>query len=277
MKFSKAQEIKFGTRIGAYSEVTDRENYDSQITLTDYETDLIVTYFGQENLCIGNVQSNPELAAKPLLLFPDGKKIYLNIVFPKPDKSELRLYLSSRAGFKPSGGEIWFMYLKDNEIWIGAMSERSWRIASSELKADETDSIYQNSLDETDDIRITRLKERDVFARNRNIAIKRMELSNYSCEYDPKHELFTSRFRRLPYLEAHHLIPMSLQGDFSESLDSVHNVFCLCPYCHRAIHHAEESVARNILNSLAQSRNILSRYSLCIDDLYSLYSIEEIV
>lgn len=277
MKFGKVQKRRFGTSNGAYSTVTDRENHDSQITLTDYEAELVVSHFGRSNLHVGNVQSNPTLACKPFRLYPGGEQIQLNIVFPKPEKTELRLYISSRAGFKPDGGEIWFMFLRDDEIWIGAMPEDTWRFESSELKNDEADSIYQESLDETDNIRIAKLKERDTYARDRNVAIKRMELSGFSCEYDPKHNLFISRFSRKPYLEAHHLIPISLQGEFTEPLDTIHNVFCLCPYCHRAVHHAEESIARGILSSLADTRDVLNRFSLSLSDLYSLYAVEKIV
>ena len=277
MKFGKIQQRKFGTSVGAYSIVTDREHYDSQITLTDYEAELVTTHFGREQIHIGNVASNPELSSKLLRLFPSGEELKLNIVFPKPDKTELRLYISSRAGFKPIGGEIWFMFAKDGDLWIGAMPEAVWRIESSELKRDDADPVYQEALDETDSIRIAKLKERDAYARDRNVAIKRMKLSQYSCEYDPKHNLFVSRFSRQPYLEAHHLIPMGLQGEFRHSLDTIHNVFCLCPYCHRAVHHAEERIARDILGTLAERRTVLGDFSLTVDDLYSLYAIEEII
>jgi hypothetical protein len=277
MKFGKAQQRKFGASVGSYSTVTDRENYDSQITLTDYESDLVIETFGLDNLTVGNVQSNPKLSSKPFRLYPKGQKITLNIVFPKPEKTELRLYISSRAGFKPKGGEIWFMFSKDSEIWIGAMSEIAWRSESSELKKDESDSLYQESLDETDKIRIIRLKERDAYARDRNVALSRMKQCGFSCEYNPDHNLFISRYSRRPYLEAHHLIPIGLQGEFSKPLDTIHNVFCLCPACHRAIHHAEEPIARDILKSLANTNDVLNDFDLSEIDLYSLYAVEEII
>jgi 5-methylcytosine-specific restriction protein A len=277
MRFGKVQQRKFGTGAGAYSTVTDREHYDSQITLTDYEAELVITHYGRGQIHVGNVGSNPKLASKPLRLFPGGEEIMLNIVFPKPEKTELRLYVSTRAGFKPTGGEIWFMFAKGGDLWIGAMPEAAWRAESSELKKDDADPIYQESLDETDNIRIAKLKERDVYARDRNVAIRRMELSEYSCEYNPKHKLFISRFSRQPYLEAHHLVPMGLQGEFRQSLDNIHNVFCLCPNCHRAVHHAEEKIARKILGALADRRAVLDGFSLTIKDLYALYAIEEII
>lgn len=278
MKFGKIQQHKFGTSIGAYSTVTPRENHDSQITLTDYEAELVISHFDRDQILVGNVHSNPVLASKLLRLYPRGDEVRLNIVYPKPEKTELRLYLSERAGFKPAGGDIWFMFVKNSELWVGAMPEAAWREnAASEFKKDDADSIYQESLDETDVIRIAKLKERDTYARDRNIALKRMKKSNYSCEYNPTHTLFISRFSRQPYLEAHHLVPMGLQTDFTQSLDTIHNVFCLCPSCHRAIHHAEERTARDILGTLAGRSTILTELSLTVEDLYSLYAIEEII
>ena len=274
MQFGKVQVKKFGASSGSYSIVTDREHYDSQITLTDHEADLVIGHFERSNLHVGNVSSNPTLSKKKFRLYPDGDTVRLNVVFPKPDKPELRLYISSHAGFKPKGGQVWFMYIKNGELWIGALDENNWRSEASEFREDEYEEFYQNSVTESDKIRIARLGERDAYARDRNIAIKRMELSGFSCEYNEKHKLFISRFSKNPYLEAHHLIPIGMQSEFKDSLDTIHNVFCLCPYCHRAVHHANEELARDILKTLALKRMVLSKYSLRSDDLFSFYGVE---
>ncbi len=115
-----------------------------------------------------------------------------------------------------------------------------------------------------------------MYARDRNIAVRRMKLSEFTCEFDPSHKLFFSRFTKNPYLEAHHLIPIGLQGSFSQPLDTIHNIFCLYPYCHRAVHNAEDSVARNILTSLAEKRPVLEKFSLSAPELFGLYAVEEI-
>lgn len=156
------------------------------------------------------------------------------------------------------------------------MPESAWRNASSEVKQDEFDDGYQQTINESDRIRIAKIKERDIYVRDRNIALKRLELSGFACEYDPTHNLFISRFTRKSYLEVHHLIPMGLQDEFSKSLDTMSNVFCLCPYCHRAVHHAEETIAREILNKLADKRPVLDEFSLSVPELFSLYAVEEI-
>ena len=35
------------------------------------------------------------------------------------------------------------------------------------------------------------------------------------------------------YVEAHHLIPMGFQDDFSKSIDVEANIISLCTYCHK--------------------------------------------
>ena len=69
MKFSFNQFMKFGTKTGSYSVVTDREYFDSQITATDAEADLLLNYFGHGNITVGNVKSNPALSQKEFLLY----------------------------------------------------------------------------------------------------------------------------------------------------------------------------------------------------------------
>lgn len=276
MRFGPIQKRKFGTTEGSYSVVTDRESEDSQITITDHEAEMVISHFGKDNIHRGNVKSNEPLSSKSFRLFPNGKAIKLNVVHPKRKGTELRLYISSKAGFRPKGEEIWFMFLKDNALWIGAMPEPTWRSESSEVKQDESDEIYQQEINDTDTVRIATLKERDVYARDRTIAIHRMKLSGFTCEFDPSHKLFISRFTKNPYLEVHHLIPMGLQGAFKQSLDTIHNIFCLCPYCHRAVHNAEDSVTRNILARLAERQPVLKRFNLSVPDLFGLYAVEKI-
>lgn len=277
MRFGANQKLKFNSDIGSYSIVTNTEYGDSQITATDSEANLLINFFGKENIHIGNVSSNKTKSAKSFLLHPSGNKINLNLVFPKPNKTELRLYLSSRAGFKPQANTVWFMYIKDESIWIVSMSESEWRNENTIVIYDSSDSSYQDSISELDELKITKLKERDVFSRDRNIAINSIKLSNYKCSYDPSHQVFNSRFTKKPFLEAHHLVPMALQKITGKNHDIIENVFCLCPYCHRAIHNASEDITRKIISKLTKSRpKLLDVMNINTNDIFSFYSVEEI-
>lgn len=276
MKFSVSQNETFGTAEGAYSYVTQREFRDSQITLTDHESELVLNYFGMNNIQVGNVGSNPQLSSKQFRLYPSGALINLNLNYPKPGKAELRLYISQRAGFKPLANNVCFIFVRNNDIWIGEMTEIEWRLQASFFKDDDDDDVYQKSIN-NEKVRVAILPERVAYARDKRIARQRFELSQYRCEFNPMHDLFISRSTGFSYLEAHHLIPMKAQGFFPNTLDTIDNIFALCPYCHRAIHHAEPHLARSILDKLVYQRPVIQNYGLVKDDLYQLYSVEEIL
>lgn len=278
MKFGVSQKFKFKSELGTYSIVTEREYYDSQITATDYETDLLIQHFGLENIHVGNVASNKITANKRFKKFPTGEDVFLNLVFPKPEKSELRLYLSSKAGFKPTPLSVWFIYLFEENIWIGSMEETQWRNENSLLLYDEDEHKYQDSIEELDEIKSTKLKARDVFTRDSKLALQRLIKTDFKCEFDRKHDLFISRHTKRPYLEAHHLLPMALQKTTTKKIDTLDNIFCLCPNCHRAIHHSESPLAREIIDTLVENRpSVLNILNINNSDIHGYYALEEIV
>lgn len=156
MQFDKKLKEYFSTERGGYSEVTDREFYDSQITLTGAEADIVESYYGKDNINVGRVKSNPELSAKSFLLFPEFKEIELNLIYPKASKSELRLYLSSKKGFKPNGGDIFVVYKNtNNQLVIGYFSIEDWKQISDYYQQislfDDQDSYLNNDEEDIED------------------------------------------------------------------------------------------------------------------------------
>lgn len=298
MRFGIVQKERFSATDGSYSLVTDRELYDSQITATDAETVLLRNYFLRRNeeIHIGNVKSGGGKAAKVFKLYPSGEEILLNLVYPKPEKSELRLYLSKNAGFFPKKGDVWFLFVKkdDDSLWIGSMPEKKWRIYNSFGKNNEDDIISGEEADTIDaeiieksnsgDLHVDDTEpsverpKREIIVRRREIAILRMQQSRYKCEYNPSHSLFIAKATGCPYLEAHHIIPICFQNQLHGlKLDSLNNLCCLCPSCHRAIHHAEDDMVKSILDCVSEKRNISGNFGLTKEDLYRLYAVEEIV
>jgi 5-methylcytosine-specific restriction endonuclease McrA len=276
MKFSEIQRKYFGVDKGAFSVITEREYYDSQLTFTDAEAEIILDFYGEKKIHRGAVSENPELSKKAFKVFNDDSIVFLNVNFPKNQGTEIRLYLSKRAGFKPPAGSIWFLFEKNDQLWIGHKSKADWdNLGLSEFygRVDEFDSLYQETIHANDEKRIVTLKSRDVFKRDRSLALDRMNESGFSCEINKTHDLFISRFTGNPYLEAHHLVPIGSNDIFETSLDILENIFCLCPNCHRAIHHAEESFAKDLINTLIDKRDVLRTFSIDKEDLYYLYSI----
>lgn len=86
--------------------------------------------------------------------------------------------------------------------------------------------------------------------RDSKIAAVALKKANFLCEADPTHQTFISKRTKENYMEAHHLIPMSKQGDFEYSLDKVANIKCICPNCHRLLHHGTENERNKILEVL---------------------------
>lgn len=73
-------------------------------------------------------------------------------------------------------------------------------------------------------------------------------------------------------MEAHHLIPMSAQENFNNSLDVDANIVSLCPACHRKLHHGKEIEFE--LKKLFESRLELLKQSgieITLDDLKKYY------
>ena len=265
MEFSFLQCTTLNAVKRSYSPVTDREIYDSQITATDSEAKLLVEFFRRsgEGIYVGNVNSNKEAARKAFRLFPTGETIFLNLVYPKPNKTELRLYLSSRAGFMPQKGDVWFLYesRESGALWIGAMPESRWRDINEE-------SLIGKKVE-------TKVKRLD---RDPSLVKKRMELSRYTCEYSESHKLFVARSTGSRYVEVHHIIPLNFQDEFaSKKLDHINNLYSLCPYCHAAVHHAEGRVARKLLSKMYDDRSVGFHYGISKLNLFQLYSVEEIV
>jgi len=78
--------------------------------------------------------------------------------------------------------------------------------------------------------------------------------SNWQCELNSNHTTFISQANKKPYMESHHLIPMAAQGYFENTLDFADNIICLCPNCHRKIHHVTSQEKKEILKYLFKKR-----------------------
>lgn len=117
----------FRADAGAYSVVTMREADASEVNLTGPEAKIIEAHFGTERIHVGPVRSNPQAARQSFRVYPSDEVVFLNLVYPKQDSREIRLYLSSQKGFRPVGGSIWFLFRRKRDIYIGSMSQEDWK------------------------------------------------------------------------------------------------------------------------------------------------------
>lgn len=109
------------------------------------------------------------------------------------------------------------------------------------------------------------------YKRNSTKAKRAIIYANYQCNIDGCHGSFVAKNGNL-YMEAHHLIPMSAQDDFNNSLDVDANIVSLCPTCHRKLHHGKDIEVE--LKKLFDSRVELLKQSgieITLDDLKKYY------
>ena len=79
-------------------------------------------------------------------------------------------------------------------------------------------------------------------------------MADYCCEIDETHQTFIAENTNKPYMEGHHAIPMRFQEQFDHSLDVYANIICLCPLCHRRIHHGLSKDRELMANKIYLSR-----------------------
>ena len=81
-----------------------------------------------------------------------------------------------------------------------------------------------------------------------------LSTAGYVCEIDRNHQSFIAEKTNKAYMEGHHAIPMKNQPQFENSLDIYANIICLCPVCHRRIHHGVKTDRIHMMNMLYESR-----------------------
>lgn len=108
---------------------------------------------------------------------------------------------------------------------------------------------------------------------NARLAKTALDLANYKCLCNPDHKTFISKLGK-QYMEAHHLIPMAFQKDFSINIDRIENIISICPICHSAIHLGNEATRLEIVKKLYDLKEKeLKRVGLDISfgELFSKY------
>lgn len=118
------------------------------------------------------------------------------------------------------------------------------------------------------------INRKKIWRRNPKVARKSLEIANYTCEIDPDHEQFISKFTRENYVEAHHIIPMEYQGEFDNNLDTYANVVSLCMVCHKRLHFdsfKEKKILLHKLYALRQEQLVRSGIGISLEKFYCIY------
>lgn len=122
------------------------------------------------------------------------------------------------------------------------------------------------------------IRGQKVWKRDPIVAKRVLKKADFKCEIDNGHITFLSKSTHTPYMEAHHLIPMKYQNEFQNSIDVDGNVVCLCPNCHRKIHHGTNDDKKELIQTLYTKRfKQLQKWGICkeLKSVLSFYEIEE--
>lgn len=123
-----------------------------------------------------------------------------------------------------------------------------WQYPSIDILSKESfDESFQKQLEDAKAISVDELKKRILksdrkpekievltytYKRNPYVVIEVLNRSKGICELCKNKAPFIRKSDGTPYLEIHHLIPLSENGE-----DTVENTIALCPNCHRKLHY----------------------------------------
>jgi hypothetical protein len=275
MKFGPLELVYFGAEEGAFSKVMEDEQASEtgQINVDQFEREVILSVFPRSSIHTGAKRDATAGIAKPFTRWKDGRTIQVQINFPKPDKpSELRIYVPATDDFSPPAGDIWFVFRRSGQLFIGNMPESDWRCIG---RLDEEDARYVDDVHSGPGLAspagsvVTAVR----FPRNRLHAELAFRRAGYKCEFEPSTSLFEARSTGLPYLEPHHLIHRSLQPAFSLDLDHPDNIYALSPHHHRRIHSGTVVDAVEIIDRLlGRRRQVLDRFSVSRGQVLGFYN-----
>lgn len=112
--------------------------------------------------------------------------------------------------------------------------------------------------------------------RDARVGKKALQLANFQCEINKKHNTFISNTTLKNYVEAHHLIPMKYyhNDEFEYSIDNEANIVVLCPTCHRKLHFGQPEDKKELLRIMYATKieNLeKAKIYIKLDKLLELY------
>ncbi|EPY2275041.1 HNH endonuclease [Clostridium sporogenes] len=138
--------------------------------------------------------------------------------------SEIIIALERYKTYKV-GKEIYKPRVVEKQVYINEFEENI-RLSK---KLDDNDRIkrLKKSSKKPQKINIISIN----FKRNPDVVVEVLKRANGICEYCKKSAPFIRKSDNTPYLEVHHIVPLSEEGE-----DTVENTVALCPNCHRKVH-----------------------------------------
>ncbi|MDO4493702.1 MAG: hypothetical protein Q4C53_07455 [Clostridia bacterium] len=111
-------------------------------------------------------------------------------------------------------------------------------------------SVSDTPMPMREDIQVNR----HTFRSSAFLSAQALELAGHACELDPAHPSFLSEETRRPYMVAHRIFPVGLQGLFQADADTFANIICLCPMCRARLCHGLTADREAMANRIYELR-----------------------
>lgn len=212
---------------------------------------------------------------------PSNEILISDLIKLISEYSKLQSFIGSRT---TNEFNDFILLNSDNKFLDNAEEDSKFITKAQEIISDSPSLQYEllpkEIIDEPAPVPIPVVKSggNKTWPRNATIAANSIIHSNYTCTFNINHLSFTSNKTKKPYMEPHHLIPLSEQDKFPVSLDVEANIVSLCSDCHNCVHYGTNKERLYILRKLFNSRkNRLTNCGIIInfDELLNIYSISE--
>ncbi|MCJ8191379.1 HNH endonuclease [Sphingomicrobium aestuariivivum] len=276
-RMTTEQLTAFGAENGAISKITVREaTRDRSVTLDRFEKSVLFTRYHEGSFArrggaapdgkseYKNFLVNPHLVGNPSLES-------LRILLPKQTGSELRLY-GTNSIIDLKADELFYIFTRKGEPnpFVGTITPSSLATLRNAKRADvvndkeryvfddeSEDATFQQAIEDAAAKKPVKFSG-ERYPRDPKIALAAIRQAGFRCEAEvdgERHATFTSAVSGEPFVEAHHLVPLSTQASHDPTLDSQANIVALCPTCHRKLHHAATHERLELLLRLFGARS----------------------
>lgn len=158
----------------------------------------------------------------------------------------------------------WNVIIEKNESII--LTDYKKELIKTFLK----DLSYENMFFATDNEYCKIKNIQKTTKRNSKLSKSFIEKQDFKCFFDENHSTFPTNSKP-NYVEAHHIIPISLNDSFSEELDCEENLIALCPNCHKSIHLAKNEYKEKLLEKILSKNPEFKKFGLTITDMKEIY------
>lgn len=160
---------------------------------------------------------------------------------------EFSKFLYHGIGYPPDSEKHKKQVIKQEKKFDDELLDEIDEVTTDELPVDD---VYMPTPEDRKDPVMN--GESYFYPRDKKTALKALKRANYECEIDKNHPSFIRKTNGTNYTEPHHLVPMSEQDNYENSLDVQANIVSLCSNCHNQLHYGNDPEA--LLIKLYDSR-----------------------